>query len=331
MRNVEQVRAVLHAFKAVEYRKAVNPLRNFGEPGIAEAVLATRLDVFEVAVGNPVPVFDKDVHRLREQLVSREVFVHDDAETEVVHGVGEVLAHDGLLGRTVAGRELPAVLVDRLAELRLCVAEIADEDLVVVLVQRVLAQQQVLGLQVLVDDLVVVQLAYGVREVGELCHAVQHLVIREVRLESPVEGTSLDEFQLEVRVPARDAAAVALDHALDVRGAHQVVDADLVLECAEQHVQAVQPVLAGLRPELAYLHHDFALGVVAFVIRVLYPDVRTVQVVRAFERERLDEVDLLDGPVMQEFRVLVEPALVFLHAVMRAQREVARHAVKCFC
>ena len=200
----------------------------------------------------------------------------------------------------------------------------------IVLVLRILAQEQVFRLQVLVHHLVVVQLADRVREVGDLRHALQDLVVGKLGLERPVERATLDEFHLQVGVPSGEPAAKALYHALDVRGADEVVDADFVLECAQEHVQAVEPVLARCRPELAYLHDDLAFSVVLLVVRVFDPEVRAVEVVRALESQRLDELDFLHGAAVQEFRVLVEPPLVFLHAIVRAQREVARHPVQYF-
>ena len=83
--NIKQVRATLHAFKAVENGEVVNPLRQFRESRVAKAVLAAGLQVFQVTVGNAVAVFDKDVHRMREQLFAGQVFVHDNAEAKVVH------------------------------------------------------------------------------------------------------------------------------------------------------------------------------------------------------------------------------------------------------
>ena len=64
----------------------------------------------------------------------------------------------------------------------------------VVLVQRVLAQKQVLGLQVLVYHLVVVQLAYCVRKVGNLGNAVQFLVVGQVGFEHAVQRATFDEL-----------------------------------------------------------------------------------------------------------------------------------------
>ena len=40
---IKQVRTILHAFKTVENGEAVNPLREFREPGVFKTVLATGL------------------------------------------------------------------------------------------------------------------------------------------------------------------------------------------------------------------------------------------------------------------------------------------------
>ena len=44
--DIKQVRAILHAFKTVENRKIINPLREFGESRVAKAVFSPGLQVF---------------------------------------------------------------------------------------------------------------------------------------------------------------------------------------------------------------------------------------------------------------------------------------------
>ena len=146
VRDIEKVRAVLHALETIENGEAVNPLCKFRETRIAKVVFAPGLEVFQVAVGNAVTVFDKNIHGVREKLFAGQVFVHNDAETEVVYRGRQVFAHDGLFRGAVAGRHLSAVFGDGFAHFCLGVTEVAYKNLVVVLVLRVLAKEQILGL-----------------------------------------------------------------------------------------------------------------------------------------------------------------------------------------
>ena len=201
----------------------------------------------------------------------------------------------------------------------------------VVLVGRILTQEQVLGLDVLVYYLVVMELAYGIGEVGYLSYAFRNFVVGKLGLDDSVEGAALDEFQLEIGVAARNASAKSLDHAFDVGGADEVVYADFILEGAQEHVQTVQAVLAGGRPVLADFHDDFFF-VVAFVVTwVLYPKLCAVELVCPNERKWLDEFDAFRIAVVLEVRVVVKPPLVFCHGVVWAQRQIARYPVHCFC
>ncbi len=318
VRHVEQIGTFLHAFVTVEDGQLVNPLAQLREPGVVKAVFSSILQMLQVAVRNAVAVFCKDVHGPREELFSGKVFVDDYAETEVVYGLRQVFSHDGLFRRAVAGGQLAAVFRNGFTQLCLGVAEIAHENLVVVLVLGILAQQQVLWLQVFVDHLVVMQLADGVGQVRQLGHPVQNLVVAQVRFEGLVHGATLDEFHLQVRVPSGDAAAHALYHAFDVGSMNQVVDSNFILEGAQQHVQAVNAVLAGRGPVLANLDDDFLFRVTGGFTGLLQPMLGSVQVVGALQGQGLDEFDALGGAIVQELRILVEPPLVFFHGVVGA-------------
>ena len=54
------------------------------------------------------------------------------------------------------------------------------------------------------------------------------------------------------------------------------------------------------------------------------------QVIRALERKRLKELDFFHRAVVQKLWILVEPPLVFLHRVLRAQRKIAGNTVERF-
>ena len=167
--------SLLHAFKAIERGERVYPLMNFRELITFKYVLAP-VRICSGRSRDVVFVFDENFHGVRERILSREVFVHDDAEAEIVHGTGKVLAHHGLFGRAVAGRELSAVFGDAFAELHACINEIRDEDLVIVDVFGVPAQDEILGLEILVHHLIVVKLADRVREVGDARDAGDELL-----------------------------------------------------------------------------------------------------------------------------------------------------------
>ena len=79
-----------------------------------------------------------------------------------------------------------------------------------------------------------------------------------------------------------DTAAHTLYYTFDVGGVNQVVDADFILEGAQETVQAVEPVLTGSGPVFANLDDDFLFDVAARVVGVLQPVLRSVKV--AFER-----------------------------------------------
>ena len=129
----------------------------------------------------------------------------------------------------------------------------------------------------------------------------------------------------------RDASAKSLHHAFDVCGADEVVDADFVLERAQEHVQTVQTVFAWGCPVLAYLHDDFFFVVALFIARVLHPELGAVKLVCAYERKRLDKLDAFCIAVVLKVRVVVEPPLVFFHGVVRTERQIARDPVHRFC
>ena len=326
----EQVRALFHSFGAVERGERVNPVVNFRETVVVEYVFAAGLDVVQVALGDEVAVFVVDVGCLREELLACEVFVHDGAKAEIIDRVGDVFAGLGEFWRAVAGSRKTAAFGDRLAHLCLGVTKVANQDFMVVLVCWILAQEQILGLEVLMDNLVIMELADGVREVGHLRHALDNFVFGELWLDDSVERAALDEFQLEVRMAPRDSTAKRLHDAFDVRGADEVVDADLVLERAQEHVQTVQAILAGMRPVLANLDDDFFFVVALFVAWVLQPELGSVKLVGAFERKRFDKLDAFGVAVVLEIWIMVEPPLVFFHGVMRTERQVARNSVHCF-
>ena len=64
----------------------------------------------------------------------------------------------------------------------------------VVLVRRILAQEQVLGLDVLMHNLVVMELADGVCEVGDLSHALQKFFVSELWLDDSIERATFDKL-----------------------------------------------------------------------------------------------------------------------------------------
>ena len=98
----------------------------------------------------------------------------------------------------------------------------------VVLVRGVLAKEQVLGLDVLMHNLIVMELADSIGEVGYLSYSLYDFFFGELGLDDPVEGASLDKFQLEVWVAACNASAKSLHYAFDICSADKVVDADFV-------------------------------------------------------------------------------------------------------
>jgi len=328
--EAEQVRALVHALGGIECGQSVDPSANFGESTVVKDVFAAVFDVFHVALGDGAPFFGVDGLGLGVKFFACQVFVHDGAKTEVVHGVGDVFARAGELGCAVTWRCQSTTFGNGLAHFGLGVTKVANQDLVVVLVLRVLAQEQILGLEVLMDDLVVMQLADGVRKIGNLSDSLDEFVVGELWLDDSVEGATLDELQLEVGVTTRDSAAISLHDTFDVRGTNEVVDADFVLECAQEHVQAMQTVLAGRGPVLADLDDDFFFVIALFVARVLYPELCTVELVGAFGRKRFDELYAFGVAVVLEVRVVVKPPLVFFHGVVGAQCEVARNPVHCF-
>ena len=119
---------------------------------------------------------------------------------------------------------------------------------------------------------------------------------------------------------ARNASAKRLDNTFDVGCTDKVVDADFVLECAQEHVQAVQAVLTGMRPVLANFYDDFSFVITLFIAGVLEPELCTVELVRARERKRLYQFNAFGVAVVLEVGVVVEPPLVFFHGVIWTQR-----------